>query len=303
MTARAAFPFLRLNNDIVRASDWFAILDGSTAFPAGEFIPDWDYASSLLVERNVDLDMAAASENLEVPYSDLDLKICVEIGSGSGRLPRLIHHREEIRVPEGVTSIPISVKLNSKELSSAVFLKTSLVLGSDPARHGAISPQKAGLQVWSDFHRTRIEGAESRFPIEVASFREMFGSTPEANSLWHLHWTPGEWEREFHGAVRLYLNSDFEDFVLRIKQGDRVVLQMLLGDVVSQITETLLREDEAEVVLASAQEGSVAAQVDVWLKTAFGNSSFSVAKSMLESRVGNFRSALLSVVELPEEVQ
>ncbi len=303
MTERAAFPFLRLSDHEVRASDWHATLDARARFPVGEFIPDWDYASSLRLERDVDLDLEAASEKLEIPISDLDLKLCLEIGSGPGRLPRLIHLRQEIAIPGGISSIPITVDLNSSELSSAIFLRTSLVLGSVPARCGPLSPQKTGLQVWSDVHRTRIEGEESRFPIEVASFREMFGSSPEANSLWHLHWTPGEWDREFHGAVRLYLNSDFADFVSRIERSDRIVLQMLLADVVSQITEALLREDDAASLLGSAQEGTVAAQVGAWLKTAFGGSSVGTAKSMLESRVGNFRSALLSVVELPEETQ
>jgi hypothetical protein len=78
---------------------------------------------------------------------------------------------------------------------------------------------------------------------------------------------------------------------------------MLLGDVVSQITEALLREDDAASILGSAQEGSVAAQVDVWLKTAFGNSSVSTARSMMEARIGNFRSALQSIVELPGDTQ
>ena len=303
MTARAAFPFLRLSDNEVRATDWHANLDGRTSFPVGEFIPDWDYASSLRLERDVALDLEAASKKLEIPISDLDLKVCLEVGSGPGRLPRLVHLREEITIPDGVSSIPINLDLNSSELSSTIFLRTSLVLTSVPASHSPISPNKAGLQVWSDVHRARIEGEESRFPIEVASFREMFGSSPETNSLWHLHWTPGEWEREFHGAVRLYLNADHQDFVSRIKNGDRVILQMLLGDVVSQIAEALLREDDAASILGSAHEGSVAAQVDMWLKTAFGGSSVSTAKSMLEARIGNFRSALLSIVELPEDTQ
>jgi len=301
MTSSAAFPFLRLNEEAVKASEWRARLDGGDIFSVGEFIPDWDYASTLFLEREIVLDIESASRQLEIPVGELDVRLQLEIGSGPGRLPRLIHHSEEIAVPDGIASIPVRVQLDGRNLSAAIFLRTSLVLAIAPAEHGPLSPRLAGFLLWSDTHRTSIEGEESRFPIEVASFREMFGSSPETNSLWYLHWTPDEWHREFHGAVRLYLNSDFGDFVSRIEQGDRTVLQMLLADVVSQITESLLREDDAEAILDSAEEGSVASQVAAWLQLAFGTGSARSARSMLESRPGNFRSVMLSIVELPED--
>ena len=89
-----------------------------------------------------------------------------------------------------------------------------------------------------------------RFPMEVADFRALLGSAPAVAAPWFLHWSPRDWDRDFHGAARLYLNGDQSDFIKRIKDQDGPTLQVLLADVMGQICERLINDPEADDIMS-----------------------------------------------------
>lgn len=147
----------------------------------------------------------------------------------------------------------------------------------------------------------RLEGGEPRFPVEVASFRKMFNNAPESRAPWYAHWPPGDWTRDFHGAVRLYINADNPEFVKQVEFGDPLTLQVILADIMGQIIERLVQEDEVDELLEGVEPGSLGAQAKLWINTAWPNKPVSIAKSTLENRPGYFRATMLMLAELPEE--
>ena len=134
--------------------------------------------------------------------------------------------------------------------------------------------------------------------MEVVSFNSLFPNRVEAGALWYLHWAPNELDRDFHGAIRLFLNADFPEFVERMQAQDEMTLQMVLTDVVSQMCEHyLLNRDQSDPDEAF-EPGAVGVQIQSWLNLAFGNVGIAQMRSTLELRPGHFRAALQSAMKL-----
>ncbi|MDQ7812137.1 hypothetical protein, partial [Brevundimonas sp.] len=189
----------------------------------------------------------------------------------------------------------ISLSVDPSRLSAQLTLRTSVLLvsTSDPA--DPLAPRRAASRLWEERCATRIEGDDPRFPMEVVSFSTVFAGRPHEAAPWLLSWSPASPGRDFHGAARLYLNADEEDFVERVQEEDELTLQAMMGDVVSQMCETALRAGWDED-FDSAEPASVAGRVAHWLGQAF--SDVTAAKAALENRPGEFRSAILASVRL-----
>jgi hypothetical protein len=176
-------------------------------------------------------------------------------------------------------------------------LQTEFLLANAPADFSALSPVHPGDRLWSENIRVRLEGEEPRFPIETMDLAQMLGGGIAGAAAWHLHWSPGDWTRDFHGAVRLYLNTKSSEILRRIEDEDPATIQFLLGDVMSQICERFLSDPEAETMMDAAEPGSLGAQAATWLRKAWPGKGASFIRSVLESRPGVFRSTMLALAE------
>ena len=298
MNKRVAFPFLTLSDAAVEATSWSYSLNDGDWDVAGDFLPDWDAASKLRVRRTVRLDPLAVANDLRVSAENLRLSLGVRVGTGAGRLPRLILLRDchELFAPSWQEEFDIEI--TGQRLSLVLDLQTHVTLAAPPKDCAQLSPRRVADRLWSDTFRIRIEGEEPRFPIEIHDLRTLLGNTTAASTPWYLHWSPVDWNRDFHGAVRLYLNKDHADFIERIEQHDGPTLQFLLADVMSQICERLLMDPEADEVMAESEPGSMGAQAAAWLQKLWLGKDTTYIRSVLESQPGKFRAGFLALAEL-----
>lgn len=302
MTPNVAFPFFTIPETCIDIEPWFIRVNGGESAPAAEYVADWDYATELQLSRSIELDVEEAAKCLKIPVDALQLGLIVETGTGPGRFPRKTLSTEFHEITADSRKIDLTINPQSASLSSFLFLTTTLVIKSEPYEFEKLSPKLVNSKLWSDRFVTRLDGEEPRFPIEVASFERLFGKTPEARAPWYVSWNPGDWSRDFHGAVRLYLNDDLPEFMERIQSGDGFLLQSISVDVVGQILERLVTEADVEDIVANAPVGSLAAQAASWIKLAWPDSSLGSLKHKLESQPGRFRACMWAVAESQEEL-
>ena len=297
MNRRVAFPFLTLSDAAVEATPWVYSLNGGDWNPAGDFLPDWDAASAIRFRRAVSLDPLVAADDLGVMADNLRLSLGVRVGTGPGRLPRLILSRSCRELKAAAWQEELDIEITGERLSLVLDLHTQIAL-ADPLKDSQpLSPRRIADRLWSDTLRMRLEGEEPRFPIEITDMRSLLGSEVAASTPWYLHWSPIDWNRDFHGAARLYLNKDHNDFIERIEQHDGPTLQVLLADVMSQICERLLIDPEAEEIMAGSDPGSLGAQATAWLHSLWQGKNAPFIRSVLESQPGTFRAAFLALAD------
>lgn len=297
MNRRVAFPFLMLSESAVEASAWEISLDGVEWSGAGEFLPHWDSASDIRIRRTLHLNLELAASDLGIPVDRLAVAASVRIGTGQGRLPRQILSRTRRELRSGDTSWEFEQTIEGHQLSIILDLQTEFLLANAPAEVSALSPVHPGDRLWSENIRVRLEGEEPRFPIETVDLAQMLGGGITGAAPWHLHWSPGDWTRDFHGAVRLYMNAKSSEILQRIEDEDPATIQFLLGDVMSQICERFIADPEAETMMDAAEPGSLGAQAATWLRKAWPGKDASFVRSVLESRPGVFRSTMLALAE------
>lgn len=300
MNQRIAFPFLTLSDAAVDAAAWSCSLDGGTLNPAGDFLPDWDAASVIRFCRKVSIDPQIAENDLNVNREKLRLAITVRVGTGQGRLPRLILSREFRELTAGTWQEVFDFEITGEKLSLVLDVHTQIMLAVPLEGCPKLSPRCVADRLWSDTLRVRIEGEEPRFPIEIIDMRTLPGAPITHSSPWYLHWSPMDWNRDFHGATRLYLNKEHTDLIERIEQHDGPTLQVLLADVMTQICERLLYDPEADDIMSGSEPGSLGTQAASWLQKAWPDKDAAFIRSLLESRPGAFRAAFLALAELDE---
>lgn len=295
MNRRVAFPFLRLSEAAVEASVWEVSPDGIAWDVAGEFLPHWDNASDVRIRRTLRLMPELASSDLGIPAEQLVVAASVRIGTGQGRLPRLILSRTRREFRSGDTSWEFEQIIEGHRLSMILDLQTEILLANAPAEFSPLSPVHPADRLWSDNIRIRLEGEEPRFPIETVDLAHMLGGGIAGAAPWLLHWSPADWTRDFHGAVRLYLNAKSGEMLQRIEDEDPATIQFLLCDVMSQICECFLSDPEAVTMMDAAEPGSLGAQAATWLRKAWPGKDTAFLRSVLESRPGVFRSTMLAL--------
>ena len=300
MNRRVAFPFLSLSEAAVDAAPWTWSLHGGDQDPAGDFLPDWDAASTIRFRRTLRIDPLIAADDLGVPADNLRLSIGVRVGTGQGRLPRLILLQDCRELDEGTWQEEFDFEVAGEQLSLMLDIRTHIVLAAPPAEAARLSPKRIADRLWSDTLRIRLEGEEPRFPIEIVDLPALLGDAVAASAPWYLHWSPMDWDRDFHGATRLYLSKDHTDFIERTERHDGPTLQVLLADVMGQICERLLTDPQAEDILAGAEPGSLGAQATAWLHKVWPERDANFLRSVLESQPSRFRASFLALAELDQ---
>ncbi|MDE0102149.1 MAG: hypothetical protein OXN89_07205 [Bryobacterales bacterium] len=297
MNRLVAFPFLTLSDAAVEAGPWLLALDGGDPAAAGRFLEHWDQSTTLALQRNLRIDPEIASADLGIPPEDLRLAVVTRVGTGAGRLPRLIAHTDRQQVSPSQPEAQIRLTVRGERLSTVLDLFTEVILAAAPAVRGPLSPGQAGDRLWHHRQRTRLEGEEPRFPLEVVDLRAMRLHAPADAAPWYLDWSPRDWSRDIYGAIRLYLNSSCEEVVQRVESRDPLTLQAILADAMIQVCEALLRQPEAAEIISESEPGSLAAQAGSWLELAWPQQDLDFARAMLETRPSEFRAGFLAIAE------
>jgi len=291
---RVAFPFLTLLPDHVRAGPWRVSLNGAPEEDLKETLDHWDYNSGLLLSRTLELNTDAAVRQLQIDRDYLFGTVFVRIGTGEGRLPRLIVHSEAVPVSYHDPQCTVNIHLTSERLAEALHLVTDVVLATRPENAGRLSPREPGCRIWSDEKKVWLEGERPRFPMSTAPLEE-------AVSPWKLYWDPAYWAYDFHGAVNLVINERREDILERIRNKDRLTLEAALADTISQILETLLAAEDPERIVADAEPGTLADVAGSWIETMFPGGGIAAARNQLEVDPGAFRAKVWTLAEIWEK--
>lgn len=299
MNPRIAFPFLVLPDDAIRPEGWMIGDPGTPLHPADAVLENWDYARDLEVANSVSIDWAAAAEALQLPKGALRLKVSLIVGTGTGTLPRRQDRLHEVIVDRTIDNVVVSATVPGRTLSGRLRVSLLVTLDSPEKGGTVLSPQDRGARLWQVHHDILIEdGGDSRFPVETASFSRIFGGRPHEHAPWYLHWRPGALQGDFSAGIRLYVNSDHPEWLSRVVGGDGPTLQAMMGDVMSQMVESALREASGADELADCDEGSVGQQIRQWLGTAFPGQEVGSIKALMDRDPGAFRAALLAASDM-----
>lgn len=301
MSRTIAYPFLTLSNCAVNVSPWLISLNGNDWVEMTEYLSDWDPSSTIKLSRSIQLLPEVIQEELSVPIGELQLALMVRLGTGQGRLPRTILVKQKQNVALGCWVQNIALDIDGNNLSSILDLQTELILNNEPPFGSPLSPKFMGARLWSEQKRLRLEGEEPRFPIEVTDFNRLLGGQVTDSAPWYLYWTPRDWDRDFHGAVRLFLNEKSTGFIERIESHDEMTLQVLMADIIGQVCERFILDPESSQIRQNPEPGSIGAQAVSWLSKAWPNRDIPYIRSILESRPGQFYSTLMALSELGDD--
>lgn len=299
--SRIAFPFLTLSDSAVIASEWLISLNGSEWAPAGEYLQNWDPASSTRLRRRLAVDPSIAAADLNIDVKELIFFVSVRVGTGQGRLPRLILAHKKCALDAEPWFVEFDLEFKGEELSMVLDVNTRIALASPVSSSSPISPSRIGDQLWSDRIRVRLEGEEPRFPIEIGNLPELVGDAICASAPWYLHWSPREWSRDFHGSIRLYLNSAHTELIKRIEEEDPMMIQMLMADVMGQVCERLITDPELNELFNTPEPGSLAAQAVSWLRKAWPGKDPEFIRSIFDNKPGIFRASLVALAHLGDK--
>lgn len=299
MNTRIAFPFLVLSDEAIRFEGWMIGDPGAPLHPAGDVLEHWDYARDLEVYGSVLIDWVAAAEALKLPGNALRLKVSLIVGTGTGTLPRRQDRVHEVIVDRTSDSVQMSGTVRGDRLSGRLRLSLIVTLDAPEKSGSVLSPRDRGARLWQTHYDILIEdGGDSRFPVETASFSKIFSGRPHEHAPWYLHWRPGALQWDFSAGIRLYVNSDQPEWLARVLDGDGLTLQAMMGDVMSQMVESALREASGADELENCDEGSVGQQIRQWLDTAFPGQEVASVMALMGRDPGAFRAALLAAADM-----
>ncbi len=305
MSTVAAAPFLTPRGNTVRVQPWHWSQDGARA-PLPNYVPGWDYAMALELDRSYRMNPAGIRSDCLLP-DDAVLCLVVTAATGPGRLGniRIPVTRHRLGDQDHEIEIPIEITLPGEKLSQNLHLETDLILESEigEEERKPLAPWRAGSRLWRDRHSFILEGDGSRFPMEFISFSESFDNPSQTGALWFLHWSPStEHLTEFRGGVRLYLNSDNEEFRSRVLAGDRLTLWEIMHGVMIQILSAMLADEHFIEEDSEYDEGSIGMIAIQWLTQALPGQSRKQVADMLINDPSHFHAAINSLADPGEEV-
>lgn len=258
-------PFLRASPDDVRPGPWQILLRGQW-LDLPDRIPEWDYATELVLQRPVEVNDAVVRETCELPESVPLVLGVTWHASGTNR--RGAFPPAEIREGRAM----LVARLAGEELGGQLHLRTSLILPDCVARISPIAAHRAGSMLWSDMVSVHLEGSSSMFPLELIDFAATGLAPSEAG--WYLDWNPADPTSATLGSMRLYLNSA-HDAVRRAGSHPEAdgetgaITSALRFDVLRQLIEGALESDEF-LDGVEYPAGTVGASMRTALRLAFG---------------------------------
>lgn len=299
MNERVAFPFSRLDSDAVGFTGWWVGDRGQPLGPAEDILEGWDYERDLEVGVGFDFDFDRACSLLDIPADALSLAVVLKSGTGSGKMPRRMDRIRVEKLDRSLSRLDIRAVVPGARLSGRLFLEVNIVLDVEPAAMGALSPVMRGSRLWSARKDILLEdGGSARFPLETVSFSSAFAGQPHASAPWYVHWRTGILDADFGGAVRVYVNSDNREVSERFVAGDAATVQAVLGDVMSQMIESVLLMPDCEEALADCAEGSLGEQIRSWMDIAFPDQSLSKLRAEMSGAPGRFRATIMAAAQI-----
>lgn len=304
MRRTTALPFITIPDELVDFSGFSAASPGELLRKGEIAIENWDYQNNVAVGCTASVLMDKVAQHLKIPEKNLRLDFVLSVGTGKGRFPKKFDELARTVVSAGGGRVELRGTLEGSKLSSRLLLRCSIVLASKPDGAQPVSPAKPGSRLWTVQTDVLLEEpGDFRFPTEALSFKESFRDKPYRDAPWYFKWYPGNFEYDFAGATRLYVNTDVDVIRQRIDERDPLLLQPMMYDVISQILVCAL-DDEGFCGAPSEgydyDEGSVGYFARNWLKLAFPEMprNYDYIRGLLKKSPGEFHARLLAVAEM-----
>lgn len=301
MSQFIALPFLTLPDALVVQTPWEFESGTGQWRKLGEHIEDWDPSVRLCLRRTLAVDPETACKHLNLRNGDLKLDVSAVAGTGTGRLPRLrVAMDRKALVPLAPEAL-LELEIDGGDLTLVLDIHTEITLSEQPLTPGELAPSSRRDRVWSDRVRARLEGEDPRFPMEKADLAKLTRNDALAAAPWFLHWYPSAWNRDFHGAVRLYLNEARPEVIERIESEDLPTLQILLADIMSQVCSGLLLEEDPQALVEGSGSESLAGQAAKWLNQGWPGRDLAFVREVFDQKPGEFRAILSSVAAIRDD--
>lgn len=288
-----AFPFRCLNEDCLNIASWQLHEDKKEPEVVPEYINDWDYQKDIFLSRAISVDPEKISNSLGLNTPPDSLCTIIRIGTGKGSIPRAWidtqKHEFDISKP-----INISLRISGQNLSERLYIETSIIYAHVFENGDELTPSIPAALLWRDGINIRLEGDETRFPVEAVKFSAIFKGQPQEKALWYLDYSEGHPTRDFTSAVRLYVNMEQKEFYDRFYNQEDITLQILISEIMIEICKDFLSDDEY-LDISDFEPGTIGGYASSWLELAFSGASLSTCKSILEATPAKFNSALQAI--------
>ncbi|MCD5991366.1 hypothetical protein KDX30_26140 [Pseudomonas sp. CDFA 553] len=295
--SQLAFPFLVLSDEAVDFDGWKIGQPNEPLFDAEDVLDGWDYEQDVHISANFTIDFIVVANQLRANAKEVKLRISLLIGTGSGNMPRRLDRIKEVVVDWSSPQVKFDVVILGKNLSSYLNLNLQVSLDTIGGTCSLLSPTQRGSRLWSNNKRVLIEdGGDARFPIELASFSEVYKGRSVESAPWLAEWNPENLHADFSGNVRFYVNSDIEILVARFVSGDPLTLQAMLGDIMTQMIEGLL-DSEEHTDSSEYEVGSVGHQAKVWVENCFQGQSVENIRQLRFYSPGKFKAAIHALAD------
>ncbi|MGO1312315.1 MAG: hypothetical protein ACTILB_13480 [Brevibacterium aurantiacum] len=229
----AQIAFLQIGQGNDAPIDWPSIL------------PDWDVEQSL----NVSVDVATDYEKL---LASLHLDPTAQVGA----IVRWYSPQSGIGgftdpVVISADHTHLNCEIDSGLLAGSIELTVRVIL-IEPGMQTEhpFAAKVPGSIFWQDKRSIRLEGDESRFPMEVHPFSDLPQFSTGDNAIWYLEVMHWDYDEPAASALRLWLNADHE-IVKLLLEGDeelrRPILQLISIGVTRQIAEIGIRDTDFDL--------------------------------------------------------
>lgn len=250
--------------ECVTPSDWLVTASGREPIANPVGIAHWDYATDLLIERTLSVDIDAMRTQALLDSGD-ELRCVIRWTSTSTDLQG---SSDPVVLTGGSNELCCSVP--GIEIGGILKLRTTVAVGigyNDD--RNPLAARRSGSILWSDDFQLFLEGDATRFPTEALSFKAN-GLGPEG-CAWRIVVKTSDLYVPALSAVRVILNKDHPAYNRLADTTDSAAAtltqQYLLYDVARQLVIAALLEDEFQS--EDYERGSIGAVLRARLITYF----------------------------------
>lgn len=280
----------------IEPGKWLCYLEaGEQALDA--FWPHWDYQSLVRVRRQVVIDASLIRSECQLGVNQ-GLLLVAAWRSSTTQLRGAISSIVPSQI--GRQTFDVVAELPSGELGGEVLLRTQVAVTGDAALLSSLAPTIAGSIVWEDEARFRVEGAASRFPVELVDFR---GTRLPHDACWVLNWHPDDLHVPFLAAVQLSLNAAHPAIERAMASAqpdnaDRAIQSMIKFDVFRQLVVGALGNADFVNAPDSFEDGSTGRELRRLFRVSFGDENIGAIASRCDSARADFEAELQSKARL-----
>jgi hypothetical protein len=238
-----ALPHRVATSDHVRPGAWMLVVDGAPR-PMPPWLVDWEYATSVIARRQIELDGEGIRREVGLPASTR-VVAAITWRVADSLLNGAVRAETTTTLADGVSVIDLEVRLPGWDLGPALQLETVLLLADQHPDPGAPLAWRRASVLWKDGHKLRLMGDESQFPMAITNFaaQGLLDGAP-----WQLR-VGQDLEAPAMGQIQLLVNERFPAVTAAVRDpastpSGPAIRSALKVDIGRSMVERALSDDE-----------------------------------------------------------